>query len=99
MHILKQCLVDSGSDSFTCVVHKTAKIFQYGVVQANRDLRLSRLRLDDGTALGFDETGDIAIGQLRFFRVSSGVCSPAKQKSLISSVERRCRRDHKQMPR
>ena len=42
MHMLKQCLVHKGLVvSSTCVVHEIPKIFQYGVVQADRDLCLS----------------------------------------------------------
>jgi hypothetical protein len=61
MHILKQSLIDKGLVvSSPRVVHETPKIFQHGVVQANRDLRLSRLWLNDGTALGAREV-DIAV--------------------------------------
>jgi hypothetical protein len=52
MDILKQGVVDKSLvvSSPRCV-YETPKIFQDGVVQSNGDLRLSRLRFNDGAAL------------------------------------------------
>src|SRR2546426_5996490 len=84
MDIFKQGVVDKGLvvPPSRCV-YETPKIFQDGVVQANGDLRLFRLRFNDGTALRAREV-DIAVffSYDLFHRVPSGVCSPSKLKSL-----------------
>jgi hypothetical protein len=84
MDILKQGVVDKGLvvPSPRCV-YETPKIFQDGVVQSNGDLRLSRLRFNDGTALGTREV-DIAVffSYDLFHRVPSGVGLPSKLKIL-----------------
>jgi hypothetical protein len=61
MDILKQSVVDKGLvvPSSRCV-HETPKILQDRIVQPDGYLRLSRLRLNDGTALRTREV-DIAV--------------------------------------
>jgi hypothetical protein len=84
MDTLKQGVVDKGLvvPSPRCV-YETAKILQDGVVQPDGNLRLSRLRFNDGTALRTREV-DIAvfISYDLLHKVPSGVCSPSKLKSL-----------------
>ena len=84
MDILTQSVVDKGLvvPSARCV-HETPKIFQDGVVQPNGDLRLSRLRFNNSTALRTREV-DIAVffSYDLFHRVPSGVCLLSKLKSL-----------------